>query len=403
MSKTSGLGDNCFVGGYDLSGDIGALSKISGTIATLDVTGINKLAPERIGGLRNGLLDFTAFFNPTAGQAHPVLSALPRTDVGVMYLRGTALGNPAACMIAKQLNYDGTRANSGAFTFNVSTQANGFGLEWGRQLTPGPFTAFSGLSGDTSTFEGGISTWVASVNCSIAQSAAQAHGGTKSLALTSTAAGNMSAAHVTATPNGLGGIPVVAGSSCLVSGWFRSAVSARTCAMQVSWYNSAGAFLSTSTGSTITDSTTAWTQASSTHTAPASAAFAIVLAQVVATGGAAEVHYVDDVLFSVVNPASIDDGAQTLFGAQAYLQVTAFTGTDVTVTVQDSADNVTFANVTGLSFTATTAAHTTQRIATANNATIRRYLRLVTTTVGGFTTVTCAVTVVRNQIAGVVF
>ena len=48
MAKTSGLGDNCYVGGYDLSGDIGSLGKISGSVATIDVTGINKSAFERI-------------------------------------------------------------------------------------------------------------------------------------------------------------------------------------------------------------------------------------------------------------------------------------------------------------------------------------------------------------------
>lgn len=95
--------------------------------------------------------------------------------------------------------------------------------------------------------------------------------------------------------------------------------------------------------------------------------------------------------------------AVTAFGAQAYLQVTAFTGTDVTVTIQDSADNTTFANVAGLSFTATTAAHTTQRIATSNTATIRRYVRAITTTSGGFTNATFAVVLVRNMVSGQVF
>ena len=37
------------------------------------------------------------------------------------------------------------------------------------------------------------------------------------------------------------------------------------------------------------------------------------------------------------------------FGVQAYLQVFSFTGTDVTITIQDSADNSSFANITGLS------------------------------------------------------
>ena len=77
MAKSSGLGDNCYIGGYDLSGDIMALSKVSGGPATLDVTAINKSAHERIGGIRDGALDFSSAFNPSPNQEHPVLAALP--------------------------------------------------------------------------------------------------------------------------------------------------------------------------------------------------------------------------------------------------------------------------------------------------------------------------------------
>src|SRR5881296_1841135 len=231
MAKTSGLSDNFYIGGYDLSGDVGSLSKIGGGMAVLDVTAINKSAHERIGALRDGAIDFHSFFNTAAGQEHPVLSALPTTDVIASYFRGTTLGNPAASMVAKQVNYDPTRATGGSLTVATNTVANGYGLEWGVQLTPGNFTSSSSLTGNASTFEGGIATWVLASNCTIAQTAAQAHGGTKSLALTSAAGGTMTAEHVTDSPNGLGGIAVSPATSYLVSGWFRSAVSARTCAM----------------------------------------------------------------------------------------------------------------------------------------------------------------------------
>lgn len=85
---------------------------------------------------------------------------------------------------------------------------------------------------------------------------------------------------------------------------------------------------------------------------------------------------------------------QSAFGAQAYLQVTGFTGTSVTVAVQDSADGTTYAAVTGLTFTAVTAAPNWQRLATAGNATIRRYLRVATT--GTFSSATFAVAINRN-------
>lgn len=91
------------------------------------------------------------------------------------------------------------------------------------------------------------------------------------------------------------------------------------------------------------------------------------------------------------------------FGAQAWLQVTAFTGTDVTIKLQDSADNSTFTDVASGAFAQTTAAHTTQRIALTNTATLRRYVRVSTVTSGGFTSATFAVMLDRNLVAGVTF
>jgi hypothetical protein len=248
MAKVSGLGDNLYVGGYNLSGDIGSVDKISTSLASFDMTGIDKFAMERIAGLREGDISFTAFFNPASNQEHPVLSALPTGDVVVTYARGTTLGNAAACLVAKQLNYDGKRGDSGELKFNVDTKSNGYGLEWGVQLT-------AGLRTDT-----------------------------------------------------------------------------------------------------------------------------------VATNG-----------------SSYDTGGSLSFGGQAYLQVTGFSGTDVTIKIQDSANNSAFTDVSGLSFTAVTAAPFTQRLAIANTATIRQYVRAVTTTSAGFTSATFSVVLNKNKIAGVVF
>jgi hypothetical protein len=249
--KTSGLGDNFYLAGYDMSGDIGSIS-LSGGPATLDVTGIDKSAHERIGGLRTGSMSWKAFFNPGLGLTHDKLAALPTADVHCMYMRGTTLGNPAACQVSKQINYDGTRGDSGEFTFAVEAQCNGFGLEWGQQLTAGKRT-------DTTATNG------------------------------------------TGVDFGLGSPPLFNGSG--------------------------------------------------------------------------------------------------LFGAQFYLQVFAFTGTSVTVKIQESGDNGvgdTWADVTGGGFTAATGV-TTQRIATSSSQTVERYLRAVTT--GTFSNAVFAVTAVRNDTA----
>lgn len=245
MSKSSGLGTHLYIGGRDVSNDTSAVAITSPT-ALLEFTGIDKSAHERLGGLRDGSIAVTSFFNPA--NAHLTYSALPTADVHTAWGYGAAIGNPIACQVAKQLNYDPTRAADGMLTAAVQAQANGFGLEWCTHLTPG---------------------------------------------------------------------------------------------------------LRTDTGAT--------------------------------------------------NGASWDSGGSLSFGAQAYLQVTAFSGTDVTIAIQDSADNVTFTNVTGLSFTAVTAAPASQRLATTNTATIRRYLRVATTTSGGFTSATFVVAINKNPIAGEAF
>jgi hypothetical protein len=96
---------------------------------------------------------------------------------------------------------------------------------------------------------------------------------------------------------------------------------------------------------------------------------------------------------TATNGASIDGAASTAFGAQAYLHLVAFTGTDITVTLEDSADDVTFAAVTGGAFAAKTGIGF-ERIQTGRTATIRRYTRIATT--GTFTSATFLVNFVRN-------
>lgn len=89
---------------------------------------------------------------------------------------------------------------------------------------------------------------------------------------------------------------------------------------------------------------------------------------------------------------AIDGGAATSYGAAAYLHVFSIASGTATVSVQDSADNLTFADVTGLIFTAVTGA-TFERVATAATATLKRYVRLQV--LPTYTNLICAVSVVR--------
>lgn len=243
MAKSSGLGDAYWLDGYDLSSDTQSLGKVGGGNTPIEVTGIDKSAIERIGGKRDGGLEWVSYFNKASSRAHPVLSTLPTADRAATYARGTTLGNPAACLIGKQIDYDPTRDADGNLTLAVSAQANSYGLEWGRQLTAGKRT-------DT----------------------------------------------------------------------------------------------------------------------------------------------------AATNGASVDGTASSAFGAQFYLHAFSFTGTDVTVKIQDSADNAAWADLAGGAFTQITTAPGSQRIATAAGATVRRYLRAITITTGGFTSLVFAVVAVRNEV-----
>jgi hypothetical protein len=220
--KTGGLGDNFYIGGVDLSGDINSIGQLGGGPALLDVTAINESANERIGGLRAGDWQFVSFmeYAPAAsapsfpltntivtsayanavlvtitggtvtdvyvngsvvgtgdgtyvlpslgtikviytgspswtwtavGTAHNALSALPTTDTIGTYMRGTTLQAPAACINARQINYDPTRDASGNLTLAVELQSDGYGMEWGEQLT-------AGLRSDTTATTGSAIT-----------------------------------------------------------------------------------------------------------------------------------------------------------------------------------------------------------------------------------------------------
>lgn len=248
MAKQAGLGDSLLIDGYNLSGDVGSVQRISSSLSPLDVTAINASAMERIPGLFDGALEFNAFFNDAAGQEHVVLKAKGSDANRVCtYLRGATIGKGAAGIVAKQVNYDPSRGPDGSLTEAVQCLGAAYGLDHCDQLT-------AGLRTDT----------------------------------------------------------------------------------------------------------------------------------------------------AATNGASWDNLLATALGLAAYLQVTAFTGVDVTMRVQESSDDGAgdpFANVTGGGFTQVTAAPTAERIVTSLTLAVERYLRVVTVTTGGVTSVTFSVIVTRNPAA----
>lgn len=141
MAKKSGLNQRLYVGGYNISGDVGALDTISGEKKTQENTGIDKSAVERMFTQADGKMEFSCFFNDAAGQEHAALKSLPTTDVIATIITGQAAGDPAACLKAKQVNYDWDRGDDGSLNGKVECLASaGVSLEWCRMLTTGEDT-----------------------------------------------------------------------------------------------------------------------------------------------------------------------------------------------------------------------------------------------------------------------
>jgi hypothetical protein len=150
MSKQTGLGDNFYVAGYNLSGDTGSLSRIGGGPVLTDITGIDKSAYEREALKFDGGFSWSSWFNDAAGKQHAALKTLLTTDRHVTYCRGTAIGAPAASAVIKQYNYDGNRAADGAYTLDIEGSVSaGIPLEWGVLLTPSPRTDTGATNGSS--------------------------------------------------------------------------------------------------------------------------------------------------------------------------------------------------------------------------------------------------------------
>jgi hypothetical protein len=158
MTKQTGLGHALFVDQYDISGDLQMANNISGGPAPLDMTDITQSAMARLGGLRNGNLAVTTFFNKVTDREHLVYRSLPTTDRIETYCCGTSIGKAAASIVAKQINYDGNRANDGMFVLAVDGQSNGFGLEWGELLTAGKRTDSAATNGASFDYGAGVGT-----------------------------------------------------------------------------------------------------------------------------------------------------------------------------------------------------------------------------------------------------
>ena len=159
MAKSSGLGMRLFIGGYDLSGDVGAIDNISTPRGVLEVPGIDKSAMERVLTHADASISFTSFFNKT-GDAWALLSALPTAEQTVLVLKASTREASALGMTGRQINYDPSRPADGSLSISTQVQgSSGVAPGWGLMLTAGKETHASagstaGINNLSSTSQG---------------------------------------------------------------------------------------------------------------------------------------------------------------------------------------------------------------------------------------------------------
>lgn len=148
-----------------------------------------------------------------------------------------------------------------------------------------------GLVIEHKTFESGLDNMNAWFGNTVAQSSAQAHSGSFSLAETS----NTVNWGVIET---LPGVSVTAGHQYLFSLWVRAATTPRNISAKVIWNGTTGSV----TLSPVTDSTTGWTEMTGLGVAPGGATSAYWESQSIGVNG--ETHYYDDMTVTDLSSAS---------------------------------------------------------------------------------------------------
>jgi hypothetical protein len=315
MSKRNGLGMYLFVGGYDLSGDVGQLDALETARGLQDVTTINDSGRGRLHLQKGGRIAFTGFFDDAALAEHDALKLVPTADVVGTVLFSSTLGDVGCGLTGKRVGYPFTRNTDGSLGWSNEILSNNDDLHYGKSLTAGKRTDTGAANGTGVDMGAGAAINIAGSNANDQVETATAHGLT-------TGDRVLIASHdADPTVNGIRTVTVVDTTHF-------------------------------TTGVNIT------------------------------TGGTA---------VGTVTPVS------TRFGLVAFLHVFSVTGTSITVSIEESADDAAtdaYAAVTGGAFTVVAAAAISgQRIETSLTQVVERYLRAVSA--GTFNPATFAVVAKR--------
>lgn len=161
MAKQAAIPAALLVDGVVLSGDVREVM-MRNSSTPIDVTAIAATGGiERIHGLADGEISIVTHFNKAAAQEHLTLRAKGSdADRAVLFYEGSAVGNMAAGIVAKQINYDPSRAADGSLTSAIQCLSDGSGLEYCELLTAGQQTdasatasaGFQAIEGDATAF-----------------------------------------------------------------------------------------------------------------------------------------------------------------------------------------------------------------------------------------------------------
>jgi hypothetical protein len=314
--KQTGLGDNFYIGGYDLSGDISAVDTISSPVGVLDVTTLTFKAPERKAGRRDGSMSFTTFLDVNDFVSTP---GVPANNTPYVSLYDTTVHVTITGGTMTNVVINGTSVGSGAGTYTLPPRGT-ITLTYTSAPTWNWFTrgtehnAISGLPS-------------ADVTCSYFQG---------------TTVGNPAASMVSKL--------VKYDPSRDKDANLNIKVDAQSNGYSVEWGRQLTNGMRTDNGPT--------------------------------TGS-----YYDH---------GVPQGA---YGCQGYFHLIELVGTNVTIAVQHCDTSV--GSYTGLLTTGVLTAIGDKRVVTANNATVNRYLKVVTT--GTFTQAVFGVNFIRNSVSGTRF
>ena len=245
-------------------------------------------------------------FSPTTGPNDPSpvwvdITSYVRHDAGISLEKWRSEEDETTTPSRLSLTLQN---DDGRFTPGLTTGAYYPNIKKGRRIRT--VSLLVGNLVPNPSIEVNTTGWAVLANCTLARVTSQFYIGVASLEMTAPAAGDCRAVSSTGTS----GFAATTGLTYTGQARFRAATTVRSVGVELRWYDSAGAFISTTFGSTTSDTTSGWTQVTVTSTAPAGALYGALGLRVL-SAAIAEVHYADAAMVEEApTAATYGDGTQ---------------------------------------------------------------------------------------------